>query len=66
LALIGGKLRVLGLGHRGAKNVQTADVLVLGGDAAQRLIETLGISASELRDAVHPKNFKIAQHGGAY
>jgi hypothetical protein len=66
LALIGGQPRVFGLGHRGPKNVQTADVLVPRRLAAEGLIQTLGISSGELRNTAHVEDFKIAQHGGAY
>jgi len=66
LALILRKLWVVSLGYGCAKDVQTADVLVLRGDAAKRLIQPLGISSSELRNSAHAENFKIAQHGGAY
>jgi len=66
LALVGGKLRVLGLRDGGAKHIQTADVLVLRSDAVKRFIEALRISTREMRNAAHAKNFKVAQHGGAH
>jgi hypothetical protein len=65
LAFFNGKLRVARLGHGRAKDVQTADVLVLGRDAAKRFIQALGISLGELWDSAHAQNLEIAQYGRA-
>jgi hypothetical protein len=65
LALLGRKLRILGLSHSGAKDVEATDILVLRRDAAEGLIQPLRISTSELRNRVHTEDLKIPQHGRA-
>jgi hypothetical protein len=64
--LFGREARVARLSNGGAKGIQTADVLVLRCDSAERFVESFRISTCELRDAAHAEDFEIAKHRRAY
>jgi hypothetical protein len=65
LALLCGEAGIASLSHGGAKNVETADVLVLGRDAAERFVQSFGTAPGQLGDATYPEDFEIAKHGRA-